>query len=253
MSAGLYGEIAGVYDLLNSHIDYSKWADYIERVIEKFKKAPTKLMLDLGCGTGRMTFEMRRRGYDMTGVDISPEMLSEASERALAEGARDILWLCQDMCSFELYGTVDAVVCCLDSLNHLTKSGELERCFKTVHNYLVPDGLFIFDMNTPYKFENVYAERDYILECDGLLAAWQNEYNKKSRICDFYISVFSERSDGSYSREDCVQRERCYSERYVKGLLAKCGFELLSFSGDYGFDAPKSDDERWYVCARCIK
>ena len=200
MSAGLYGKIAGVYDLLNSHIDYSKWADYIERVIEKFKKAPTKLMLDLGCGTGRMTFEMRRRGYDMTGVDISPEMLSEASERALAEGARDILWLCQDMCSFELYGTVDAVVCCLDSLNHLTKSGELERCFKTVHNYLVPDGLFIFDMNTPYKFENVYAERDYILECDGLLTAWQNEYNKKSRICDFYISVFSERSDGSYSR-----------------------------------------------------
>lgn len=253
MSEALYSAVAGVYDALNSHIDYSEWADYIQRTVEKFSTVPTKLMLDLGCGTGRMTFEMRSRGYDMTGVDISPEMLAEAAGICGEKGIEDILWLCQDMCDFELYGTVDAAVCCLDSLNHLTKPGELERCFRTVHNYLVPGGIFMFDLNTPYKFENVYGGRDYVLECDGFLAAWQNDYDPKKKTCDFYISVFSENADGSYSREDCVQRERCFSERFVKSLLSKCGFELLSFSGGYDFDAPESTAERWYVAARCIK
>lgn len=253
MNDGVYGALSGCYDILNDQVDYSLWADYIEETLEKFSEVPVELMLDLACGTGKMTFELHRRGYDMTGVDLSPEMLSEAAELSKKRGIDNILWLCQDMTDFELYGTVDAAVCCLDGINHLWKSGSLEKCFSLVHNYLVPNGIFMFDVNSPAKFREVYGNRDYILEDDGVLVAWQNDYNEKRKTCDFYISVFTEDEDGRYVREDSVQRERCYSAAYLKKILKKCGFEIVSFSGRYDFEPYSEGDHRWYIAAKCIK
>ena len=253
MTDGIYSSLAGVYDVLNGDVDYGKWADFIVSVINKYSTVPVKLVLDLGCGTGKMTFALRERGYDMTGVDISPEMLAKASEICRKKKIDDVLWLCQDMTDFELYGTVDAAVCCLDGINHLTKVSDARRCLSLVHNYLVPDGLFIFDLNTPHKFETVYADNDYVLEDDGVLVAWQNSYNEKTKLCDFYITTFTENSDGSYSREDSVGRERCYTARSIKKLLADAGFELLFISSDWS-DSPASPDaDRWYIAARCKK
>lgn len=253
MNDNIYSSIAGVYDLLNDGIDYGAWADFISETVKKYSGFPVKLMLDLGCGTGKMTFALRERGYDMTGVDISPEMLAEAEEICREKNIGDILWLCQDMTEFELYGTVDAAVCCLDGINHLTGAGQAEKCLSLVHNYLVPNGIFIFDLNTPKKFREVYGQRDYILEDDGVLLAWQNDYNEKTKICDFYITKFSELPDGTYAREDSRQRERCYTERSIKNLLSKTGFELLFISSDFSDRAALPDADRWYVAARCVK
>lgn len=250
---GVYGDLSSVYDVLNDQVDYVRWADYIEELLDRFSASPVRLMLDLGCGTGKMTFELHKRGYDMTGIDLSPEMLACAAETASEKGITDILWLCQDMTEFELYGTVDAAVCCLDGINHLTGSGDIERCFSLVHNYLVPDGIFIFDVNTPLKFETVYGSRDYVLEDEGVLVAWQNDYDPKKRVCDFYISVFTEEENGGYSRRDSVQRERCFSAAYLKRALKKCGFELLTFSGDYSLEPASESAHRWYIAARCKK
>ena len=128
-----YNVIASVYDKLNSDIDYGKWADFIEKIFDKYLAERPEIVLDLACGTGSMTAELARRGYDMIGVDGSEEMLSVASERAYVNfGEADeyrlpILYLLQDMRSFELYGTVGAVVCCLDSINYLTGEGDLEK------------------------------------------------------------------------------------------------------------------------------
>ena len=161
-----YGAIARVYDKFNrEEINYSAWADFIEKIFDRFSPHKPELVLDLACGTGTMTRELARRGYDMIGVDASADMLSEAY--CNGDGER-ILYLNQDMRSFELYGTVGAVVCCLDSLNYLVNDGDLGTTFATVHNYLDPDGLFIFDMNTPYKFENIYSDNAYVLEDDGV-------------------------------------------------------------------------------------
>ena len=157
-----YDSIAAIYDNINSEIDYSKWADFIEEAFKKYLEAKPELVLDLACGTGSMTFELDSRGYDMIGADSSEDMLSEAYEKAFDKGISNILFLRQDMREFELYGTVGAVCCCLDSINYLTHDGDLEKCFSCVHNYLDPDGLFIFDVNTPYKFENVYGNNQYI-------------------------------------------------------------------------------------------
>ena len=190
----IYDLISKLYDKVNEDIDYSAWADFIEQIIKKeYKEGTPELVLDLGCGTGRMTLELAARGYDMTGVDISPEMLDAARDSAEKKGMADkILWLCQDMTEFELYGTVDVTVSCLDCINHLESKADLEKCLDLVHNYLIPDGLFIFDINGKAKFENVYSDNSYVMEEDGSVCVWQNYYNRKSGVCDFYITLFEE-------------------------------------------------------------
>ena len=249
-----YTSLAAVYDRLNADIDYAEWADYIEAQFEKFGAAPISSVLDLACGTGTMTAELAGRGYDMTGIDLSEDMLSVA--RAKCDGGRfrhSVLLIRQNMAEFELYGTVNAVVCCLDSLNYLTKTDELARTFAHVHNYLDPDGLFVFDMNAPAKFERVYADNSYVLEDEGILCAWQNDYNAKSKLCDFYLSIFCETKNGLWQRFDEVQRERCYSLRTVRRLLTDAGFEICTEASDFYGGEINSDTERFYITARAKK
>jgi SAM-dependent methyltransferase len=241
-------------------VNYGAWADFVEQCFEKFLPQKPELVLDLACGTGSMTIPLANRGYDMIGVDGSAEMLAEAFARA--EGRSDILWLLQDMRSFELYGTVGAVTCCLDSLNYLLDDGDLQKCFATVHNYLDPNGLFLFDMNTPYKFEHTYGNNAYVLEDEivwedgersAIYCGWQNTYHPETGLCDFDLSLFEEDTDGRYRRSDEHQVEKCYELETVKTLLAQAGFELLGVWGGFDFQEPRSDCERWYIAARAIK
>lgn len=253
-----YDAIASVYDNINSDIDYSAWADFIEKCFERFLKNKPSLILDLACGTGQMTFELHKRGYDMIGADMSEEMLLKACDKAYDNNISDILFIKQDMRDFELYGTVGAICCCLDSVNYLTSIDDLQKCFSCAHNYLDPDGLFIFDVNTPYKFENIYGNNHYIFEdvdSNGAAAfcGWQNEYNKTTGICNFYLSVFTQSDDGKYEREDEEQTERCYTKSELTNALELCGFEVLGFYADYDFSAPGDTCERWYIAAQAKK
>ncbi len=253
-----YDAIASVYDSINSEIDYVSWADFFEVCFEKYLKEKPSLILDLACGTGRMTFELHRRGYDMIGADASEEMLYKAYDKAYDANISDILFIKQDMRDFELYGTVGAISCCLDSINYLTSMEDLEKCFATAHNYLDPDGLFLFDVNTPYKFEKVYGNNHYIFEdtdSDGQVAycGWQNEFDKETSLCNFYLSVFTQNEDGSYSRNDDEQTERCYTEGELRSALEKCRFEVIGFFGGFDFSTPKEACERWYIVARAKK
>ena len=248
----IYGLLAPFYDAINADIDYKSWADFIEKVSSRFGKARPELVLDLCCGTGRMTLELASRGYDMTGIDYSPEMLDIA--RGEGEGSGfDILWLCQDMREFELYGTVDLAVCCLDSVNHLTKPADLKKCLSLVHNYLIPDGLFIFDINGKEKFEKIYGDNSYVMEEDGAVCVWQNAYDEKSKLCDFYITLFKERADGAYERYDELQTERMYLISDIKRYLNGVGLEFIGAYSDFDFTEATDADERIYVVARCKK
>jgi SAM-dependent methyltransferase len=249
-----YNAIAGVYDKLNADIDYKSWADFFENCFDRFLEKRPEIILDLACGTGRMARELASRGYDMIGVDGSADMLSEA----YSAGGEGILYLLQDMRSFELYGTVGAVVSCLDSINYLLTEDDLCRTFRLVHNYLDPDGLFIFDVNSPYKFENIYGDNSYVLEgenADGglIYCGWQNSFDKESGICDFYLSVFEEDEDGSYFRSDEEQKERCYTREALERLLTLCGFEMLGVYSGFDFEEPCETTERFYIVARAKK
>ena len=253
-----YDAIAGVYDRLNREIDYEAWANFFERCFTEYLAEKPKLVLDLACGTGRMTRTLANRGYDMIGADGSEEMLAEAYAAEWEDDRRSeqpILYLCQDMRSFELYGTVGAVVCCLDSLNYLPTEADLEKTFRSVHNYLDPDGLFLFDVNTPYKFEHVYGNNAYILEGEdedgrGIFCGWQNAYDPASGACDFYLTLFREDEDGRYIRTEEHQREYCHTRERLCRLLDACGFETVGFWGDYDGNAPSETAERWYIAAK---
>ena len=248
----IYDLLAPYYDSINAEIDYKKWADFIEKILEKECGSRPQLVLDLGCGTGKMTLELASRGYDMTGIDCSPEMLDIARENAEADG-HDVLWLCQDMREFELYGTVDAAVCCLDCINHLETVDDLEKCFKLVHNYLIPDGIFIFDVNGRYKFENIYASNTFAMEEDGGMCIWENYYDEESRICDFYITLFKECSDGRYERYDETQTERMYTVSELRDSLERCGLRCIGAFGDLDFSPASDECERIYFVAKCRK
>ena len=248
----IYGLLAPFYDEINADIDYKAWADFLEKTVDKESGTRPELVLDLCCGTGKMTLELASRGYDMTGIDYSPEMLDIARCEGEKMGA-DILWLCQDMREFELYGTVDLAVCCLDSVNHLTKPADLKKCFSLVHNYLVPDGLFIFDINGKAKFETVYADNSYVMEADGSMCVWQNFYDEKSKLCDFYITLFKEKSDGTYNRYDEEQTERMYTVKEIKKYLKDSGLEFIGAYSDFNFTDATDEDERIYFVARCKK
>lgn len=259
-----YRAVARVYDKLNAEINYAAWADFIEQCFRRYLPTRPDLVLDLACGTGSMTLELNRRGYDMIGVDGSADMLSEAYGRT--NGNPDILWLKQDMREFELYGTVGAVTCCLDSLNYLLSPADLKKTFSLVHNYLDPDGLFLFDMNTPYKFQRTYGNNAYVLEDEliwdegaeseeraAVYCGWQNEYHPETRICDFYLSIFEELPDGTYRRSDEHQQERCYLREEIEAALSDVGMEFLGVWSDWQFSAPTETTERWYFAARAKK
>ena len=250
----IYDLIAPLYDRENAEVDYGAWADFFEEIFARRMPSRPELVLDLGCGTGSMTLELARRGYDMTGVDYSPEMLQVARERAShMDLAHECLWLCQDMCELDLYGTVDACVSCLDTVNHLTSTKDLARTFSLVHNFLIPDGLFIFDINTKHKFESRYANEVYTYDSDDGYLVWENDYRPRSGLCDFYITLFKADADGRYTRYDEVQTERAYSIKTITKALAENGFTDIAVYRDFAFHTGDEGDERVFFVARAHK
>ena len=247
-----YSVVAANYDKLNTGVDYPAFADYVDALREKYSLIPGRaLALDLACGTGSVTYPLAALGYEMIGVDLSEEMLAAAYAKlgSIGSGAIAPIFLCQDMRSFELYGTVGAVFCCLDSVNCLTGKGELRQCFDLVRNYLDPGGVFVFDVNTPWRFDHILDGREYTLEADGVFCAFRGALSKGG-LCRFDYTVFDELPDGSWMRGDETQLERRYTRRQIENALDDTGLELCAVCSAFTFDEAKEDDERWFFVAR---
>ncbi len=241
----MYNDFAYIYDKLINDVDYKEWADYYFKIFQRYGLNP-RLGLDLGCGTGNLTVELANRGIEMTGVDLSEDMLMVAREKS--EGM-DILYLNQDMTEFELYGTVDFIVSSLDCINYITDKRDLLKVMKLANNYLEPGGLFIFDINTCHKLENVIGDNTFILEDDDCFCSWQNEYDKKRRLSDFYLTFFAK--DGEkYERFDEHHTERAYEIEEIKALIESSGMRLLKVYHDRSFENPKKNSERVFFVAQ---
>ena len=248
----IYDLIAPIYDEINKELDYKSWGDFVEKTaINNLGKSP-ELVLDLATGTGSMALELALRGYDIIAVDYSTEMLGIARERADELGV-NVLWLCQDMREFELYGTVDLIVSTLDSINHLICEKDLKKCLALVHNYLNPDGIFIFDINGKFKFEEIYGNQSYVMETEDSFCVWQNEYNTDDKLCHFYITLFNELPTGEYERYDEEQTERMYLISDMKTALSNSGFEFIGAYSDFNYTEASDADERIYIVAKCKK
>ena len=241
-----YRALAGVYDLLNREIDYTAWADFIEQCFDRYLPARPELVLDLACGTGIMTLELSRRGYDMIGVDGSADMLS----RAYAAKPEDsnVLFLEQDMRSFELYGTVGAVVCCLDSLNYLTDPADVRRTFRRLHLFIAPGGVLVFDVNTAAKLAALDGQV-FLDETEDTYCVWRTEYSRG--LCTYYMDIFQRRSDGAWERREELHRERAYTVEELTAWLTEAGFGDIRVYGDAKLRRPGENDQRVYIC--CVR
>ncbi len=238
----MYTEFADIYDKLMSDVEYEKWADFYIEIFKKYNLSP-KLVLDLGCGSGTLTKIMSDRGFDMTGIDSSLAMLNKAREKD--EG---ILFLNQDMTDFELYGTMGAILSSLDCINYITEEEKLLKTFSLVYNYLDYDGVFIFDINTPYKLKNILGGNTYTYDENGVFYAWESIYEDK--LCDFYLTIFTKEENGAYSKIEEYQTERAWSLAEIKKLLKKAGFSDIKLYGDKTFNKPKTKEERIFITAR---
>ena len=272
-----YTSFARVYDMFMDNVPYEEWCDYITGLLKEYGIS-NGLVLDLGCGTGSMTELLAARGFDMIGVDCSEDMLEIALEKRMAYG-RDILYLQQDMRDLELYGTVRAVVCLCDSINYLLDVQDLETVFRLVNNYLDPGGIFIFDLNTEYKYRELLSDRTIAENRDEGSFIWDNYYDEESRINEYDLALFipAEEADagkmgegagpdcetgaasgsgtsgeGLYRKYQETHFQRAYTLDEIREALERAGMEFLTwYDGDGdGRQAPREDSERIYVIAR---
>ena len=248
-SAGTYGDFASVYDELMDDVPYDDWFDYIHKEL-KNHGIENGLVLDLGCGSGIMTEKLARVGYDMTGVDLSEEMLSEAIKKRDKSGL-DILYLCQDMRSFELYGTMRAIICICDCVNYIIDPDELKEMFKLVNNYLDPDGVFIFDVNTTHKYRDEIGDCTIAENRDDCSFIWENAYDDESGINEYALTLFiMDKESGLFKRSEEVHYQRGYEPDEIKNILSDAG---LVFERAFDTDTKKETDEntqRFTVIAR---
>jgi len=239
-----YTDFAKVYSEMMSDTPYEKWEKYLAKILKKYK-ITDGLVLDLGCGTGEMTRRLKNRGYDMIGVDLSEEMLFSAYE----QDHDGILYLNQDMRSFELYGTVRAVVSVCDSMNYLTEDGDLEKVLKLVNNYLDPGGIMIFDLKTPYFYRHVLGNGTIAEELESVYCVWENEYDSEKRLNEYDLTFFFKDGD-SYKRSSEVHIQRAFTLREIRAAVKASGMELISVTdADTKKDITKKS-ERIYVIAR---
>ena len=243
-----YGEFARVYDIFQDNVDYASWAGYLNDTLREYGISDG-LILELGCGTGTMTELLAASGYDMIGVDNSEEMLAEAMQKRETSG-HDILYLLQDMQEFELYGTVRAVISVCDSLNYLTEEQDLEHVFELVNNYLDPGGLFIFDMNTVYKYQEMIGDSTIAENREEGSFIWENTYDEESGINEYALTLFLPDADGRYEKVEEVHYQRAYPLEQIKTLLQSPGLKLLAVYDAYTRDAPRADSGRLTFIAK---
>ena len=243
-----YDFLAGCYDELTYDVDYAAWADYIEKHFAR-RPLPGRTVLDLACGTGSLTRELALRGYEMIGADQSPEMLAEAAEKNRGAAPIEPIFLCQSMEKLDLYGTIDACVCCLDSVNYITDPKKLARAFQRVHLFLMPGGLFLFDVNTPEKLQALDGQV-FLDETEDAYCVWRAEYSPRSRICSYFMDIFRQEAGELWRRGEELHQERAYTVAELTEYLRRAGFVDIKTFGNLKMRPPKPDEDRIFFTAR---
>lgn len=228
-----YCDFAQFYDALTCDVDYKRITEYYDGLIKKFG-GEKGILLDLACGTGSASVLFSEMGYDVIGVDGSEEMLNIA----LSKEHDGIEYLCQDMCSLDMFGTIDQTVCSLDGINHLDGAEQVQKTFDLVSLFTNPGGLFLFDANTVYKHENILGDNTFVYDLDDLYCVWQNQYAGNGRT-DFFLDFFAGKN-GVYHRYYDEFSEQAYPLEQMDKMLKRAGFEILACY-EYLTENPPSD------------
>lgn len=243
-----YDSFARFYDGLMEDAEYGKRCEYILELAKRFNHKMGRT-LDLACGTGSLTRELKKQGVDVFGVDASVDMLTEAMQKSVEEEL-DIFFVNQEMQSLDLGEQVDTCVCTLDSLNHIVDIDELRQAFCGVSQSLRQGGLFVFDVNTVYKHREVLGDNAFVFENDEVFCAWQNELCEDN-VVNIYLDFFENDGEAYYRYQENFS-ERAYSDEQLRALLQNAGFEVVGVYDDLSFEPPKSTSQRVIYAVRKI-
>ena len=243
----IYNDFSKIYDRFQE-IDYDAFIDFYKALFERIGFNP-KTVVDLGCGSGAVTLRLKRAGYDVAGIDISPDMLAIAQNKADEENL-DILFLNMDMCEFQLPEPVDCVISALDCVNYLESIADVRAAFEHVCSSLNPGGVFIFDINSEYKLTEILGNNTFVYEDDSAYCVWDCGYFPEDNVVSFDLNFFINDRDGGYSRYKEYQEETVYSIDEITSLLSECGFKNIEVYGNLYFEKPKPDTERIFFVAR---
>ncbi len=252
-----YTGFASVYDMFMDNVPYEEWAVYVKKLLEKHG-IRQGLVLELGCGTGSMTRRLANQGFDMIGIDNSEEMLQVAREKGNGDNT-GILYLCQDMREFELYGTVAAVISVCDSMNYILSEEDLLQVFKLVNNYLDPNGVFIFDLDTQYAYEEILGDNTIAENREEGSFIWENTYYEEELVNEINLTLFLPEKGEKETEDHKQQLFRRYEETHyrkaypiktIKRLLEEAGMEWVAVYEALTEKKPKKDCERVYIVAR---
>jgi len=244
-----YEGLALCYDEFTADVSYPRWADYFEMLFRSHN-TDVKSILDLACGTGTLSFLFAERGYEVIGVDASCDMLSQATSKPCPEGAIPPLFLCQEMEELDLYGTVDAAVSSLDSINYLDGPDALDAALARLRFFIRPDGLFIFDVNTEHKFRTINGEC-FMREGEEDVCIWRAAFDEEEKRALMMVDVFKEEESGLWSRSFEEHEEYAFSKEEISHLLSKNGFRLEEAYDELS-DKPSTDESMriFYVARR---
>lgn len=245
-----YGFLAGSYDGLTQDVGYEKLAVALEKQFSK-AKCPVRTVLDLACGTGSLTWLLAERGYEMIGVDASADMLAQAREKRPVDfQGIEPLFLNQNMQELDLFGTIDVCICCLDSVNYVTRPALLKRAFQRVHTFLMPGGLFLFDARTPEMLRKM-DNQVFLDENEDTYCVWRGEFSKKRNICTYFMDIFRlDEENDAWIRGEEVHEEYAYTPEELGEMLGQAGFEWVKMWGSWGGRRVKPGDDRVYFAAR---
>ncbi len=240
-----YNSFAWVYDTFMDNIPYDQWTEYLTGLLREYGISEG-LLLDMGCGTGNVTERLAACGYDMIGIDNSEEMLMEARNK-VAESGADILYLLQDMRSFELYGTVAAAVSICDSMNYILEKSDLQEVFRLVNNYLDPGGIFIFDFNTPYKYQYIMGDQVIAENRDECSFIWENGFDEDAQVNIYDLTIFIQEEGDLFRRYQETHYQKAWSANDFIQAAEQAGMKVLAVYDAFTHDAPRADSERLYM------
>lgn len=242
-----YQSLAGSYDHFTEDVGYPQWADYFEKIFEKHN-TNVESLLDLGCGTGTLSLLFSERGYEVIGVDASPEMLAQAQAKAVSCTKIPPLFLCQEMEELDLYGTVDVAVSSLDSISYLDGYDALFNTLARLKFFVRPGGLFVFDVNTEAKFRAIDGNC-YLREDEDTVCVWRAAYDEESKYCLMSMDLF-QKVGALWSRECEEHEEYAFSRDEIISALSQNGFTLEAAYGELAMQAAGDADSRIFYVAR---
>ena len=244
----MYQGFAELYDGLMNDVDYESWADHYSRLLSIYGVRGGKVC-ECACGTGSLTLPLQRRGFQMTGVDLSREMLWQAAQKARKSGIA-IPFVQQDMRALNLHKPVDAVLATCDGVNYLLTEEDLLSFFRAAKRSILPGGALVFDVSTPYKLKNVLCAGLMCEDREDVTYLWQNTWSERTKTVSLDLCFFIREADGRYRRSTEEFSEHIWQPAQIEALLHETGFTLLEVLDGDTYSEPVPETQRFLYIAR---